>query len=164
MDSTEGFEIFGDGTIIQELRSTTKSEALTELIANAKVFHCIKNLDTFKETVMDREHLQSTGIGHGVAVAHGKTHDVDKIHVALGISQEGIDYDSVDGEPVHLLFLVANPPHKQMEYLMTLSALAKIVRDEMFRRELLSCRYREEIQDKLLSSLKKISFLQPQIA
>ncbi|MFP4012428.1 MAG: PTS sugar transporter subunit IIA, partial [Spirochaetaceae bacterium] len=83
--------------------------------------------------------LQSTGIGHGVAVAHGRTEMVSRLHIVLGISPEGIPYESYDGMPVHFIFVIANHPAQQTEYLQVLSTVAAMVRNEDFRREVLGC-------------------------
>lgn len=156
------FDLFEDGTVLTDLKSTTKTEALRELISRAKVFDSITEREDFERSVLSRESLQSTGMGHGVAIAHGKSNNIDKIKVALGISRTGIEYDSIDGEPVYFLFLIANPPGKQMEYLMTLSALVRLVRNEIFRNELLACTICEEIQRKLMNNLRLIMARQGQ--
>jgi PTS system nitrogen regulatory IIA component len=81
---------------------------------------------------------------------------VDEPTIALGISHEGIDFDSYDGEPVHLLFIVANHPEQQMDYLHILSTLVAMVRDELFRRELLACPHEREVQQKLCSVFTRL--------
>jgi PTS system nitrogen regulatory IIA component len=142
---------FDPGTIIWNLTSTNKFEAIRELIARAPVFaeHCALDIGDFTERVIERERLQSTGFGHGVAVAHGRTPDVDEPTIALGISHSGIDFEAYDGEPVHLLFIVANHPDQQMDYLHILSTLVAMVRNELFREELLNCGRLNEVQQKL---------------
>lgn len=144
---------FDPGSVIWELRSTDKYDAIRELIHSAPVFteHESLELDEFTKIVIEREKLQSTGFGHGVAVAHGRTRQVDEPTVALGISHEGIDFESYDGQPVHLLFIVANHPEHQMNYLHILSTLVAMVRNELFRRELLTCAHAEAAQKKLCS-------------
>jgi nitrogen PTS system EIIA component len=149
---------FDRGSVLWELRSTDKFEAIRELIQNAPVFtdHEHLELDDFTETVLERERLQSTGFGHGVAVAHGRTPQVDEPTIALGISHEGIDFDSYDGEPVHLLFIVANHPEHQMNYLHILSTLVAMVRNELFRRELLNCAHADDAREKLCAVFSRL--------
>jgi PTS system nitrogen regulatory IIA component len=124
--------------MVQDLSSTDKFDAISELIHKAPVHSHVTDLDQFEDCVVRREKVQSTGLGHGVAVAHGKTDLVDRIVVALGISREGIPFDSHDERPVQLLFLIASPPESRSDYLMTLSALAGMIRTNGFKQELLS--------------------------
>lgn len=142
---------FDPGSVIWELDSDDKYDAIREVIYRASVFteHESLELDAFAQTVIEREKLQSTGFGHGVAVAHGRTERVSEPTIALGISHEGIDFEAVDRRPVHLLFIVANHPEHQMTYLQILSTLVMMVRDEPFRGEILTCAHAEEVQEKL---------------
>jgi len=145
---------FDSGSVVWELQGTDKYSAIREIIYRAPIFRSVPNLDlnAFAEKVIDRENIQSTGFGHGVAVAHGRTPEVNASHIALGVSRDGIEYDSFDGEPVHLLFIVANHPDQQMDYLQILSTLISLVRDERFRNELLSCMCQEELEQKMCNA------------
>lgn len=149
---------FDPGSVIWELKSTDKYDAIREIIQSAPVFTEDERLEAsaFANKVIEREKLQSTGFGHGVAVAHGRTEQVDEPRIALGISHEGIDFESYDGEPVHLLFVVANHPDHQMNYLNILSTLVAMVRNELFRRELLTCSHAEAVQQKLCSMFEHL--------
>ena len=144
---------FDPGSVIWDLRSTDKYDAIREVILGAPIFttHPQLDVDRFTQIVIERERLQSTGFGHGVAVAHGRIDQVDEPTIALGISRDGIEFDAVDGEPVHLLFIVANHPDHQMNYLTILSTLVAMVRDELFRREILMCREASDAQQRLCS-------------
>ena len=123
---------------VQDLSSLDKFDAISELIHKAPALAKIQDLDQFERCVMSREKVQSTGLGHGVAVAHGKTDLVDHIIVTLGISRGGIPFDSPDQLPVQLLFLIASPPDRKADYLMALSTLACLLRKNGFKRDLLS--------------------------
>jgi PTS system nitrogen regulatory IIA component len=149
---------FDAGSVIWELKSTDKYDAIREIIYHAPVFtgHDTLDLEDFSRVVLERERLQSTGFGHGVAVAHGRTPQVSEPTIALGISHEGIDYDSYDGEPVHLLFIVANHPEHQMNYLHILSTLVAMVRNELFRHELLTCSHADAVQEKLCAVFSRL--------
>jgi PTS system nitrogen regulatory IIA component len=121
------------------LSSKTKYEAIHELIwKNAALRELVRNKSDFEAEVIRREKVQSTGFGHGVAVAHGRFSEIDSVIMALGISQEGIPFDSIDKKPVHLLFLIASPPEQQDEYLTALSALVKLLRKEDFRSQIIT--------------------------
>ena len=82
-------------------------------------------------------------------MAHGTTDTIKEIVIALGISNEGIDFDSFDHAPVHLLFVITNPPGRQMEYLVALSTVTRLVRDEAFREALQSRVPAREIELKI---------------
>ena len=129
---------FDRGSVVVDLQSVDKFEALRELIRRAPVFKEIANLTAFEEAVITRERLQSTGFGHGVAVAHGRAAGVERVLIALGLSRAGIPYDSPDQEPVRLLFVIASPLQVSLEYLQALSTLVRCLRDAPIRDSLLA--------------------------
>ncbi|MBT3273159.1 MAG: PTS sugar transporter subunit IIA [Spirochaetales bacterium] len=145
----EKISCFTHGTVVCDLESSDKFSAIHELLRNAPVFRDVENIDYLERAVIQREQLQSTGLGNGIAVAHGKTPAVGNIVMALGISRNGIQFEAMDGLPVHFLFLVANPPGMQLEYLLALSVLIRVIRDDRFRDELLTCFDPFEIEKRL---------------
>jgi len=151
-------EFFGPGSVVWNLQSPNKFDAIRETIHRTNVFSQINglNLDTFASAVINREKEQSTGFGHGIAISHGRDAAVAESCVALGVSRHGIAFDSYDGQPVHLLFVVANHPEKHVDYLRILSSLAIVVRNEIFRREILSAICREEVELKMGSALRGV--------
>ena len=151
-------EFFKPGSVVWDLQSTNKYDAIRETIYRTNVFSRIAglDLDTFARAVVDREKEQSTGFGHGIAISHGRDPAVPSSNVALGVSRCGVPFDSCDGQPVHLLFVVANHPDKHVDYLRILSSLATVVRNEMFRREILTAICREEVEIKMESALRGV--------
>ncbi|MBN2440139.1 MAG: PTS sugar transporter subunit IIA [Spirochaetales bacterium] len=131
---------------VENLISNSKFEAIKELISKVSIFEKVKNIKKLEEAVIFREKLQSTGIGQGVAIAHGKTEEVKKTMVVLGISKDGISYDAPDGKPVNFLFLIANPPDDHNDYLSALSTIARIISNTSFRNEILSINCPREIE------------------
>lgn len=127
---------FQSGTVVPDLASPDKYQAIEELIRRAPVFSRLPDRRGFEESVLDRERLQSTGLGHGVAVAHGRASGVERVLIALGLSRTGIPFDSPDGEPVQLLFVIASPPSLSLEYLHALSTLVRCVRHRSLRESL----------------------------
>ncbi len=127
---------FHSGTVVPEITSYDKFEAIRELIRRAPVFAGIRDRDAFEEAVLTRERLQSTGLGHGVAVAHGRTTGTDRVLIALGLSRNGIPFDAPDGEVVQLLFVIASPPGMSLPYLQALSTLVRCVRHRSLRESL----------------------------
>lgn len=121
-----------------ELEATDKFDAIKELTSKTKSLKMLSDPDKFQKSVIKREEDMSTGLGKGVAIAHGSCTKNDKIIVALGISHKGIEFDAIDQKPVHILFLVANPPNSQKEYLHILSTIVGLLQHESFRRSLLN--------------------------
>ncbi len=149
---------FETGSVVWGVRSHNKFEAIREVINRSLVFRRIEGLDLemFAERVIEREQLQSTGLGHGVAVAHGRVTQVLEPQIALGVSPEGIDFDAVDDEPVQLLFIIANHPDNKMDYLQILSCLVSLVRNDVFRHELLSCMSTAELEITMCSAFQNL--------
>jgi PTS system nitrogen regulatory IIA component len=143
---------FEDGTVVYHLESKEKFAALGELIRKAPVFSEIADRAAFEESVMGREKLQSTGFGHGVAVAHGRSKGLSRVLIGLGLSRDGIPYDSPDGKPVHLLFVIASPLKTNLDYLQALSTLVRVIRDCSLRETLMSALDAAEIQKTIRSA------------
>ncbi|NCB01571.1 MAG: PTS sugar transporter subunit IIA [Spirochaetia bacterium] len=126
------------GTLICHVHSTEKVPAIHEVIDKCTPFSTLNDIDKFKKSVIQRELIETTGIGHGIAIAHGKVRLLDEVKVGLGLSECGIEYHAKDGKPVHFLFVIASSPTKQFEYIRTLSTLLRTVRSPEVREELLS--------------------------
>ncbi len=127
-----GTRYFQAGTVVGGLESRDKYNAIRELLQKAPYLAAVKNLCRIEEAAIAREKVYTTGFGRGVAIAHGKTSCVNNTVILLGISRVGIDFQSMDGKPVHLLFLIANPPDRSDEYLQALSTLACVMRNRRF--------------------------------
>lgn len=135
----------GFGPVICQIDTQDKFAAINEVIDRCAIFHDLSDIDRFKRAVRRREQIETTGIGHGVAIAHGKILHLDHIRVGLGLSVEGIQYDAKDDQPVHLLFVIASTPSRQFEYIKTLSTILRSVRSDDIRGELVN------LDEKMLS-------------
>jgi len=151
MSSVSGHDYFQPGSVVWDLHSADKYDAIRETILRTETFYRVPGLDMaeFIDSVVTREREQSTGFGHGIAIAHGRSSFVATSEIALGVSRRGLDFNAFDGHPVHLLFIVASHPDRQIDYLRILSSLATMARNELFRRELLSCICQEEAREKV---------------
>lgn len=149
---------FPPGSVVWDLKVDNKFEAIRETIHRTTTFRSIPglDLDAFTTAVIKREREQSTGFGHGIAIAHGRTPQVPTSEIALGVSREGLDFQAFDGQPVHLLFIVASHPDRQIDYLRILSSLATMARNELFRQELLQCLCREEVEEKVCNAFNGV--------
>lgn len=94
--------------------------------------------DTIESVMTEREKLQSTGIGDGVAIPHGAVAELDKQCAALLIAPDGIDFDAIDGDKVNLLFAVISPKRATGEHLKTLARISRLLRNRSFREQLLA--------------------------
>ncbi|MBN2509382.1 MAG: PTS sugar transporter subunit IIA [Spirochaetales bacterium] len=153
----EELNTFIRGSVICNLEHTDKYEAIHELIEKAPIFRKIDNRELIESAVIQREHIESTGLGQGIAIAHGKCPQVRQVLVALGISRTGVEYEALDGHPVNFLFLVANPPKAWDEYLKTLSSLVTMMKDPRFRDRLLEPDSETRLEELLHRKMEAVS-------
>ena len=105
--------------------------------------------DGIVKAIMKREDLGSTGIGRGVAVPHTKHPSVNRLVGTVAVSPAGIEFESLDGEPVHLLFLLVSPPDRPGDHLRALESISRQLRDDTFCRLLKAAKGPVEIQQLL---------------
>ncbi len=139
--------------VIIGMRSRTKKEAIKELLTKLKENGFIKDEKEILETVMEREKLGSTGIGQGIAVPHAKSDQIENLVAALGISKTGIDFNSLDGEQVNIVFLVLAPTKSVGLHLKALAKIARLLKDRVFRNALKDAQSPEEIMDLIKEDL-----------
>ncbi|TCW36465.1 PTS system D-fructose-specific IIA component (F1P-forming) (Frc family) [Thermohydrogenium kirishiense] len=129
-------EILDRDMMIFDLKSKDKLSVLKELIKPLAAKGAIDDEDKFLDVVLKREEEYSTGIGMGVAIPHGKSSLVRKASLVFGKSKEGIDYNSMDGKPAHLFFLIAAPENSDNLHLKILAKLSRSLMHEEVREEL----------------------------
>ncbi|BCZ46122.1 PTS fructose transporter subunit IIC [Clostridium gelidum] len=117
----------------------TKEQCINELVDLMDKTGNLKDKEEYKKAILAREELSTTGIGEGIAIPHGKTSAVKKASLAAAISKNGVDYDSLDGEPAHLFFMIAVPDNSDNLHLEVLARLSTILMDEKFRTSLINC-------------------------
>lgn len=129
---------FSDFVAVEAIRpnvaATTKEGVIREmsqsLVDAGKI--TAGELESIVKAIMKREDLGSTGIGRGVAVPHTKHPSVSRLVGTVAISQTGIDFESLDGEPVQLLFLLVSPPDRPGDHLRALENISRQLRDDAF--------------------------------
>lgn len=123
-----------------DLKATDKRGVVEELVDLLIKEGAIQKKHKAKiiEVLMAREALGSTAIGQGVAIPHGKTECVTKLVGSLGISKKGVDFDSLDGEPAHIFFLLIAPLDSAGPHLKALARIARLLKDKYFRENLKS--------------------------
>ena len=122
----------------------SKNEALDQMVELMAKSGKINDLEAYRQEVYRREEEGTTGVGEGIAIPHGKGAFVDKPGLAAMVVKDGVDYDSLDGEPVHLIFLIAAPNTKDNVHLDVLSKLSVLLMDEDFSRALQNAKSPEE--------------------
>jgi PTS system nitrogen regulatory IIA component len=127
-----------EAQIITDLRATTQWEAIDKLITNLVESGQVKpeDRDAVRGAVRKREMSMSTGIGHGIGVPHASTELVPKAVAAFGRSKQKIDFDSLDAQPVTLVFLFLVPHGQLQKHLHTMSDIAKFLRNAEIRQAL----------------------------
>jgi PTS system nitrogen regulatory IIA component len=129
-------DILAKDAVVLNLGVRTKREVLAEMAAAlAKVEPQIE-AERLLEVLLEREALQSTGIGEGVAIPHGKLAGLDRLVATFARSHEGIDFESIDGQPTHHFFLLVVPEHSGGQYLKALARISRFFRDPVFRQKL----------------------------
>ncbi len=131
--------------ITLDLKAQDKKQAIAELVELLRANKKIKKTDEIIETVMERERLGSTGIGQGVAIPHGKTDALSEQVGALGISQKGVEFNSLDGEPVYIIFLLVGPVEVAGQHLKALSRISRLFKDKFFRQSLRDAKKEDEV-------------------
>ena len=105
--------------------------------------------ESIVKAILKREELGSTGIGRGVAVPHTKHPSVDRLVGNVAVSRDGVDFDSLDGEKVHLFFLLISPPERPGDHLRALENISRQLRDDTFCRFLKQSKNVEDIRQLL---------------
>ena len=126
-------EFLNEKAVFADLKATTKDAALRELVDVLAKAEGIKNREDLVRVLLNRESLGSTGIGQGVGIPHAKTNAVKKLVAALGISTNGVNFDALDGEPVHIFFLLVAPEDSAGPHLKGLARISRLLKDKHFR-------------------------------
>jgi len=138
-------DILDVDSIVPELKGRTKKLVLEELIDAVKQNKPGIDRDRLMKVLLERERLGSTGIGDGIAIPHGKLKDIDDLVLSFGRSTEGIDFESMDGKPVHLFFLLVAPESCAGIHLRALAKIARLLKNGNVRKRLAKVDNREDI-------------------
>ncbi len=142
-------------SINPDLRSKTKIQALEEMVNFLLQKEKEIDKDEVLKVILEREKLGSTGIGEGIAIPHGRLKKIDHLVASFGRSIEGIDFQSMDGRPTHLFFLLIAPEDSAGTHLKILARISRLLRDNAFRKKLMEASSREEIFQMIVSEDEK---------
>ncbi|MCG3184834.1 MAG: PTS system fructose-specific EIIABC component [Planctomycetes bacterium] len=126
--------------IIMNLESGTKRDALIEIVTNLGKSEGVTDVEALKKAILEREEIMSTGVGLTIAVPHAKLSSVKSFTLGLARSEKGIDYDSLDGQPVRIIVTIAAPDNDQNTYLRVLAAVMHVLRNEDNRKAILAAK------------------------
>jgi fructose-specific phosphotransferase system IIA component len=138
-------DLLDTNTIQMELQARKKNDALGELVELLHSAGKIADPQSTLTGLIEREKLTSTGIGSGIAIPHLLTPDTEQTVMAFGRKREGLRFESVDNQPVTLIFLIVGPKHHEYAHLRLLSRLSRLLHDERFRQSLLDAESSEQV-------------------
>ena len=131
--------------IFPEIASRTKEGVLREMVHSLAQVEARIHEGRLIDILLERESLGSTGIGEGIAIPHGKSKEIDRILAAFGRSMPGVDFQSMDGKPAQLFFLLIAPEDTAGAHLKILAQISRLMKDSALRKRLMEARSREEI-------------------
>jgi PTS system nitrogen regulatory IIA component len=130
-------DFLGPNCVIPTLGGTGKGEVLGEMARYLGRINTNINPDLLRRVLEERELLASTAIGDGIAIPHGRLDNIDSLVGVLGRSVPGLEFDSIDGKPTHLVFMLVAPSNSTGIHLKALARLSRLFRDALFRQRLL---------------------------
>ncbi|PTJ92421.1 PTS fructose transporter subunit IIABC [Staphylococcus simulans] len=138
-------ELLTRETIAMDLDATSKEGVIDALVDQLDHAGILSDVKAFKEAIMAREGQSTTGIGEGIAIPHAKVDAVKKPAIAFGKSKAGVDYQSLDGQPAHLFFMIAAPEGGAQTHLDALAKLSGVLMDDDVRQALLNAETPDEV-------------------
>lgn len=142
-------DLISEDVIKVPLSSDNKPAVLRELVQILKDSGKIDDFDASLEAIITREDKQSTGLERSIAVPHGKTEAVKILTISIGISPKGIDFESLDGNPAKLFFLLLAPPNQPGPHVEALAEIAKLSKSQAFCNSLINAGSAKEVVELL---------------
>jgi PTS system nitrogen regulatory IIA component len=130
-------DILDPESIVPDLQGSSKPAVLRELADRLAAQHSELRADNLTNILMERERLGSTAIGDGISIPHGKSRGVSKILGVFGRHRAGVDFESLDGSPTHLFFMLIAPEESTSLHLKALARVSRLLKDGAFRERLL---------------------------
>ncbi|HHT9158955.1 MAG TPA: PTS sugar transporter subunit IIA [Candidatus Brocadiaceae bacterium] len=141
--------------IIINLNGKDKYDVLERMVKVAKTSEKVTNENDLLKKVIEREQIKSTGIGGGIGIPHAQTSGVTDIIACLGVTEQGIEFNAIDGKPVHLVFLIATKERTNSTYLGLLSRIARLFIDEPFKQRVIKSVSPSEIMNLITEKEKE---------
>ncbi len=131
--------------VIPDLSAGSKEEAINSLVHTLGARLDEDSVAAVRKAVMERESIMSTGVGKGLAIPHGKCRQLSQTYAAFGKLRKPVNYDSIDGEPVMILFLLVGPESQNSIHIKMLSRISRLLNSSSFREKLLKSNETEKI-------------------
>jgi PTS system nitrogen regulatory IIA component len=131
-------KLFTEHIEVAELSAENKFQVIEDLVHLLQKAAGVQNEETALNDVIEREKYLSTGLENGIAIPHGKTTAVEQLMVAFGRSKNGVDFDSLDGKPSHLIFLVLSPKDQSGPHIQLLAKISRNLKQDKVRKALLN--------------------------
>ncbi len=138
-------DILNEKVIVTKLPGTTKAEILNQMIDLAATSDRVLDKEKMRSAILEREKIMSTGVGSGFAIPHGKTDAVQEIVAAFAITEQPIDYQSLDDQPVRIVFLLVGKDNSVGPHIKLLSRISRLMNKEEFRKKLIDAESPSEI-------------------
>lgn len=147
----EGYcmKIFSRDLIVQNYYALDKKSCLEEMVEFLYKNNVINSADDFLKAIMERENLMTTGIGRKVAIPHARSSIVKEINIAVYVLDNELEFNSVDGEDVKVIFMIAVPEDKKDEYMKVLSGISNFLRVDENREKLFNAKTKDDIYEML---------------
>lgn len=127
------------------LQASDKQAAIFELVDLLAKSGRVTQPETLRDAVWAREQTRTTGIGHGLAIPHGKAPGVDSLAIAIGRPSQPMEFQAIDSKPVRLIILLASPPHATSDHIQALAGISKLMSMEEFRQKVYAAGSADEI-------------------
>lgn len=133
----------------------SKSDLLQDMVSILGKSNVVFDVKQALKDVLEREEVMSTGVGKGIALPHAKSKAVSDSIAALTILKKPLEFDSLDGEPVHIAFMILGPENNVGLHLRLLSKVSRLMNNDSFRLQLIDCKHNEEVI-KLFNSMEEL--------
>lgn len=138
-------EFLNEKAVTASMKAQDKEGVIRELVDLLYKAGAIKDKEELVSALLARESLGSTGIGQGIGIPHGKSGKVKELVAAFGLSRKGVKFDSLDGEPVYIFFLLVAPEESAGPHLKALARISRFLKDKYFRDLLKAAKDEKEI-------------------
>jgi PTS system nitrogen regulatory IIA component len=145
IDTMTLLDILSPNSTIVGLSADSKEGIIRELVESLEEGESISDRDKVLQAVLERENMMSTGIGDGIAIPHGKSDAVVKLTAALGTHKRGVDFETLDGEPAFVFFLLVSPANISGPHIKALARISRLLKNDDFKKSLIEATTADEI-------------------
>lgn len=150
-------ELIDESLINVDLKPKVKDAVIEEMVDLLLKEGIISNKQEFVDVIKRRESIESTAIGDGIAIPHGRSPQVERLSVAFTRSKKGVDFSALDKKPVHLIFMIAAPQEARKEYLQAVAKIARLLKSNVMKERLLKA----DMPSKVMDILKEFDHAAP---